>query len=53
MDYTKPDGQMRAQDRVSMRMSREETVEDNEALLKAGIDGLVHEASIGIWRGFG
>ena len=40
--------QMRARGPVNARMSRKEMVGNSEAPLKAGINGLVHEASIGI-----
>lgn len=44
---------MRAQHRWKARLSRNEIVANNEALLKADFDCLVHEASTGIRRGFG
>lgn len=48
--------QMRARDRVNARMSRKVVVvveeEDSRASLKAGINGLVREASTGIRSSF-
>lgn len=38
------------QDRVNARMSKNDMVGNNEALLNAGINGLVDEASTGIRR---
>ena len=45
--------QMRAHSRVNARVSRKEMDRISEALLKAGINGPVHKASIRIRRGFG
>ena len=45
--------QMITQNLVDTRMSREEMLRISEALPKAGINGLVHEMSIGVRKRFG
>lgn len=45
--------QMITHNLVVTRMSREEMLRISEALPKAGINGLVHELSIGIRKRFG